>query len=158
MVSAGPTPGSTPIAVPSVTPRKPHIRFFNVSATAKPDIRALKVSIASSRMDPWVRLNPSASVKIRNTTMARTMAMIASRAIRLLPNPRATSTKSSVEAMMKPAQPMIAMCSSTPAVMMTNADQSGLSCASSSGTLRQPPATACHASTAPKSVRPQPMT
>ena len=27
MVSAGPTPGSTPMAVPSVTPTKPHIRF-----------------------------------------------------------------------------------------------------------------------------------
>ncbi len=26
-VSAGPTPGSTPIAVPSVTPTKPHSRF-----------------------------------------------------------------------------------------------------------------------------------
>src|SRR5215212_6877179 len=48
MVSAGPTPGSTPIAVPSVTPRKPHIRFFHVSATAKPDINALKVSIVSA--------------------------------------------------------------------------------------------------------------
>ena len=44
IVSAGPTPGSTPIAVPSVTPTKPHIRFFSVSATAKPDISALKVS------------------------------------------------------------------------------------------------------------------
>ena len=28
MVSAGPTPGSTPMAVPSVTPTNPHIRFF----------------------------------------------------------------------------------------------------------------------------------
>src|SRR5262245_1042437 len=45
IVNAGPTPGSTPIAVPSVTPRNPHARFFRVSATAKPDSNALNVSM-----------------------------------------------------------------------------------------------------------------
>ena len=93
---------------------------------------------------------------MKNTT-ASTTAMIASRTIRRLPKPRATSTNSTVEAMMNPAQPMIAMCRITPTLMMTNAVQSGASWASSSGTLRQPPARACHASTAPQSVSPQPM-
>src|SRR5262252_4180073 len=36
MVSAGPSPGSTPIAVPSVVPTRHHNRFVGVSATAKP--------------------------------------------------------------------------------------------------------------------------
>src|SRR5262245_62428930 len=36
MVSAGPSPGSTPIAVPSVVPTRHHSRFIGVSATAKP--------------------------------------------------------------------------------------------------------------------------
>src|SRR4029453_13024433 len=36
MVSAGPRPGSTPIAVPSVVPTRHHKRFIGVSATAKP--------------------------------------------------------------------------------------------------------------------------
>ena len=44
-VSAGPTPGSTPTKVPSVTPMKPHIRFIGCSATPKPAIRALSASI-----------------------------------------------------------------------------------------------------------------
>ena len=35
-VSAGPTPGSTPTNVPSVTPMKPHIRFIGCSATPNP--------------------------------------------------------------------------------------------------------------------------
>ena len=35
-VTAGPTPGRTPTAVPSVTPTSAHIRFCAVSATAKP--------------------------------------------------------------------------------------------------------------------------
>ncbi len=53
MVNAGPTPGSTPMAVPSVTPTNPHIRFLIVSATAKPDISALKASITRLRTGPW---------------------------------------------------------------------------------------------------------
>ncbi len=53
IVNAGPTPGSTPMAVPSVTPRNPHIRFVTVSATAKPAIKALKVSTTRRRRDPW---------------------------------------------------------------------------------------------------------
>src|SRR4249920_2134530 len=48
IVSAGPTPGRTPIAVPSVTPTKPHSRFLSVSATAKPDISALNVSMLAA--------------------------------------------------------------------------------------------------------------
>src|SRR5215471_3179654 len=36
MVSAGPSPGSTPIAVPSVVPTRHHSRFVGVSATEKP--------------------------------------------------------------------------------------------------------------------------
>ena len=57
--------------------------------------------------------------------------------------------------MMNPAQPMITMCRTMPALMMTNAIQSGASWPSwSSGTLRQPPAIACHPSTAPQSVSP----
>ena len=35
-VSAGPMPGSTPTAVPSVTPTSAHTRFASVSALAKP--------------------------------------------------------------------------------------------------------------------------
>ena len=45
MVSAGPTPGKTPTAVPSVTPRNPHSRFFGVRATPKPVINASKISM-----------------------------------------------------------------------------------------------------------------
>src|SRR5499433_2653282 len=36
MVSAGPRPGRTPIAVPSVVPTRHHKRFIGVSATEKP--------------------------------------------------------------------------------------------------------------------------
>src|SRR3989442_7689858 len=36
MVSAGPRPGSTPIAVPSVVPTRHQTRFVGVSAIAKP--------------------------------------------------------------------------------------------------------------------------
>src|SRR5262249_41973635 len=36
MVSAGPRPGRTPIAVPSVVPTRHHTRFIGVSATEKP--------------------------------------------------------------------------------------------------------------------------
>ena len=35
-VSAGPMPGSTPTAVPSVVPASPHSRLAGVSATANP--------------------------------------------------------------------------------------------------------------------------
>ena len=44
-VSAGPTPGSTPIAVPSVTPMKPQSRFIGASATPKPLSNADSVSL-----------------------------------------------------------------------------------------------------------------
>ena len=44
-VSAGPMPGSTPIAVPMVTPRADQSRFIGVSATGKPAPSAARVSI-----------------------------------------------------------------------------------------------------------------
>src|SRR5687768_1562850 len=47
-VSAGPTPGSTPTNVPSVTPMKPHIRFIGCSATPKPVIRAFRASMSDA--------------------------------------------------------------------------------------------------------------
>src|SRR6185436_21176099 len=47
-VSAGPTPGSTPMNVPSVTPMKPHSRFIGCSAIPKPCSSA---SSASMRLD-----------------------------------------------------------------------------------------------------------
>src|SRR5262249_47775429 len=46
MVSAGPSPGSTPIAVPRVVPTRHHIRFIGVNATAKPFISCEKASIS----------------------------------------------------------------------------------------------------------------
>ena len=39
MVSAGPMPGSMPMRVPRVTPRRDHRRFWNVSAVEKPSSR-----------------------------------------------------------------------------------------------------------------------
>src|SRR5687768_16099203 len=47
-VSAGPTPGSTPTNVPSVTPMKPHIRFIGCSATPKPAIKAFSASMSDA--------------------------------------------------------------------------------------------------------------
>ena len=44
-VSAGPIPGSTPTAVPRVTPTIAHNRLKGVSATAKPWPSAASVSI-----------------------------------------------------------------------------------------------------------------
>src|SRR6267142_1339119 len=48
MVSAGPRPGSTPIAVPSVVPTRHHIRLVGVSAIAKPFISCEKASISGA--------------------------------------------------------------------------------------------------------------
>src|SRR3954470_14536022 len=48
MVSAGPRPGSTPIAVPSVVPTRHHIRLVGVNATAKPFISWAKASISAA--------------------------------------------------------------------------------------------------------------
>src|SRR5512137_1704178 len=59
-VSAGPTPGSTPIAVPSVTPTKPQNRLIGASATPKPASSALSVSpIASQPRRAEDRLQPA---------------------------------------------------------------------------------------------------
>src|SRR4051812_39529905 len=49
IVNAGPRPGSTPIAVPSVVPTRHHIRLVGVSATAKPFISCAKASISFAR-------------------------------------------------------------------------------------------------------------
>src|ERR1700751_3737471 len=48
MVSAGPRPGRTPIAVPSVVPTRHHRRFIGVSATAKPLSSCGKASMSAS--------------------------------------------------------------------------------------------------------------
>ena len=44
MVAIGPTPGSTPIRVPTRQPRKQSNTFFSDSATASPSARLLKRS------------------------------------------------------------------------------------------------------------------
>src|SRR3954451_16867969 len=49
IVSAGPSPGSTPIAVPSVVPTRHHIRLVGVSATAQPFINWAQASISAAR-------------------------------------------------------------------------------------------------------------
>src|SRR5258708_27115715 len=48
MVSAGPRPGRTPIAVPSVVPTRHHRRFIGASATAKPLRSCEKASISAA--------------------------------------------------------------------------------------------------------------
>src|SRR5262245_2153266 len=52
MVSAGPSPGNTPIAVPSVVPTRHHSRFCGVSATAKPFASWDRTSISAPRLEP----------------------------------------------------------------------------------------------------------
>src|SRR5215470_13569575 len=51
MVSAGPRPGSTPMAVPSVVPTRHHMRFIGVSATAKPFINWEKASMSRTLLE-----------------------------------------------------------------------------------------------------------
>src|SRR5712692_7051409 len=48
MVSAGPRPGRTPIAVPNVVPSRHHKRFIGVSATAKPLRSCEKASMSAA--------------------------------------------------------------------------------------------------------------
>src|SRR4029077_15131624 len=48
IVSAGPSPGKTPIAVPSVVPTRHHSKFMGVSATTKPLRSCGKASISAS--------------------------------------------------------------------------------------------------------------
>ena len=61
-VRAGPMPGSTPTAVPSVTPPKAQARCGQVSALAKPSASRRIVSIRGSRFSfEWV---PSSSVDL----------------------------------------------------------------------------------------------
>src|SRR3954469_18660288 len=45
MVATGPMPGSTPISVPSTTPIRQYSRLIGETATPKPMIRLLKMSI-----------------------------------------------------------------------------------------------------------------
>src|SRR5215510_9663107 len=52
MVSAGPSPGSTPIAVPRVVPTKHQSRFCGVNATANPFISWDKTSMSGPRLQP----------------------------------------------------------------------------------------------------------
>src|SRR5262249_60978464 len=51
MVSAGPSPGRTPIAVPKVVPTRHHRRFIGVSATAKP-LRSSENASISTALHP----------------------------------------------------------------------------------------------------------
>src|SRR6266851_5076405 len=51
MVSAGPSPGRTPIAVPSVVPTRHHTRLAGVSATAKPLRSCEKASMSRPLLD-----------------------------------------------------------------------------------------------------------
>src|SRR5262245_53489658 len=48
MVSAGPSPGRTPIAVPNVVPTRHHRRLIGVSATAKPLRSCGKASMSAA--------------------------------------------------------------------------------------------------------------
>src|SRR6185369_4185626 len=48
MVATGPTPGRTPISVPSRTPMNAYSRLIGVIATPKPRIRLLKSSMRAS--------------------------------------------------------------------------------------------------------------
>src|SRR5690606_26669660 len=49
MVSAGPMPGSTPMAVPSIDPRKAHMRLRGCNATPKPASRESSACMSDSR-------------------------------------------------------------------------------------------------------------
>src|SRR5215217_7315431 len=52
MVAIGPTPGSTPISVPTMQPRKHRARFWRERATERPSPRLLMISdIAPSDVD-----------------------------------------------------------------------------------------------------------
>src|SRR5687768_4446159 len=48
MVATGPTPGSTPIRVPSTQPTKAYSRLMGVKATPKPRVRLLIRSMVSA--------------------------------------------------------------------------------------------------------------
>src|SRR5262245_61465437 len=52
MVSAGPSPGSTPMAVPNVVPTRHQSRFCGVSATAKPFASWERTSMSAPRLEP----------------------------------------------------------------------------------------------------------
>src|SRR5687768_10938132 len=52
IAASGPMPGSTPIIVPTKTPRKQYARFFSVSAMLKPRYRLGKRSASASISTP----------------------------------------------------------------------------------------------------------
>ena len=52
-MSAGPRPGSTPMAVPRVVPTRHHIRFTGVRATPKPTMSWLRLSMMSGPEQPF---------------------------------------------------------------------------------------------------------
>src|SRR5262245_29047810 len=52
IVSAGPSPGNTPIAVPSVVPTRHQSRFCGVNATAKPFESWNKTSMSAALLEP----------------------------------------------------------------------------------------------------------
>src|SRR5262245_49889387 len=58
MVSAGPSPGSTPMAVPSVVPTRHHSRFIGVNATAKPLSSCEKASMSAALPQPQPAEHP----------------------------------------------------------------------------------------------------
>ena len=101
-VSAGPTPGSTPMKVPSVTPRNPQRRLSGVSAMLKPCSNEPKVSAIGAQMpappssgwsQPAGKLTFKNLTKKRKTARPRTRPMAKSRTSLPLPKPRATQSK-----------------------------------------------------------------
>src|SRR6516165_1422234 len=52
IVATGPTPGKTPISVPTRAPMRQNSRFIGESATEKPCARLIKRSIARTS-EPW---------------------------------------------------------------------------------------------------------
>ena len=77
---AGPMPGSTPIAVPSSTPRKAYSRFLGVSAVPKPSISEVRASIRGCPSGcPTGRTTPRPKANRYQEPNDRTSAMTASR-------------------------------------------------------------------------------
>ena len=62
-VSAGPMPGSTPMAVPTVTPSADQNRLHGVSATAKPWPSAASVSMVSASLFGFFVGRPAADLR-----------------------------------------------------------------------------------------------
>ncbi|MNN28216.1 hypothetical protein D3C81_1417780 [compost metagenome] len=90
-VSAGPMPGSTPMAVPRKQPTRAHIRLMGVMATAKPCINWFRVSMAipPANQKPATgssgRLMPSKNSNNAHIGSVRPRPISASRTSRRLP-------------------------------------------------------------------------